>query len=112
MKKIFYIATALVLMSSGLPAYADDSRFSRALEFEILKICLDDAGDEEREEGLEVCACTLAKTQNDGLWGFGALGIGDFDSDKKFWKNKEKFWDIFNENAKHFEENTKECKKI
>ena len=102
MKNIYYFTIAFWALTAALPTHADDPRFSRVLEFELMSRCVGDA--KSRGDKIWLCACALEKTQENGLW-------PDYDSDRKYGKDREKFVRDYSKNIRYFAEHMDKCLK-
>ena len=97
MKNIYYFTIAFWALTAALPTHADDPRFSRVLEFELMSWCVSDA--KSRGDKIRLCACALEKTQENG-W------RPDYDSDREF---GEGFVHDYRKNIRYFAEHMDEC---
>jgi hypothetical protein len=81
-------------------AQADDPRFSRVKEFELMSACTSEIA---HPDATEVCACALYAAQ-ESPW------FRDYDNDDDFNENRQKFLKTFGEKIGHYSKNRKECK--
>ena len=101
MKKIIVFSILMGLISFN--SYADDPRFTRVLEFELMYECLGTS--KFREKKIKICACALARTQENGVW-------PDYDHDGDYHEDEDKFVTSFIENIRYFKERQDECENI
>lgn len=94
---------AILIILISLPSYADDPRFSRILEFELMYECIGDT--RYRVKKTKICACALAKTQENGFW-------PDYDNDNDYNDDKKEFFKSFQDNINHYIGNYQECENI
>ena len=67
MKRALSICVAIMSLVATLPAYGGDPRFSRELEYELMKDCVSNTRFMDKK--VKLCGCALKKTQEDGTGG-------------------------------------------
>ncbi|MGR3913199.1 MAG: alpha/beta hydrolase [Gammaproteobacteria bacterium] len=77
--------------AAGLPFTG--SRFSMALEYELMDLCVEESKNLYKARAIKICACALEKTAEDG-W------FPDYDTDEDFREDQDGFMRNFWKNMK------------
>jgi hypothetical protein len=97
----YIICSIVILLLSAGFSHADDPRFSRILEFELMSKCTSEI---VHRDVTEVCACALYAAQ-ESPW------FSDYNNDGDFNDNMQKFLEILEEKTKYYSINGQKCKR-